>query len=104
MTLSLRILGAAFLLGVLGVAAATASCAATPTPVPIRTFDRAQKVDFVCLNLGLSAGDVIRPATPDKCPPVPANVNGAFFQYHYYAVVTQTTRGELAGVDLTAGA
>jgi len=99
MTLSLRILGAAFLLGVLGVAAASASCAATPTPVPLRTFERAQKVDFVCLNLFGS----VSPTTPDKCPPVPPNVNGALFQYHYFAVVTQATRGELAVVDLTAG-
>jgi LVIVD repeat len=100
MTSSLRILALAPLLGTLGVAAATASCAATPTPVPVRTFERAQKVDFVCLNLG---GKSISPATPDQCPPVPANVNGSLFQYHYFAVVTQTTRGELAVVDLTAG-
>ncbi|NVL67872.1 hypothetical protein, partial [Escherichia coli] len=39
----------------------------------------------------------------DECAPVPANVDGSAFQKQLFALVTQTTRGELAVVNLSAG-
>jgi len=87
----------------------TSSCSQTPVNVPVRTFDRAQKVDFVCMKVL----DDTNPAAPfaiapepqvqAQCAPVPPNTDGSLLPYHLYALVTQTTRGELAVVDLTAG-
>ncbi len=100
----LGIFGAALL--VAAAAGATfASCGGTPAPVPIRTFLQPQKVDFVCLNVNDANGLPIRPqpAIQAQCPPVPVNVYGGGFAFHNYALVTQTTRGELGVVDLTLG-
>ncbi|MEO6577191.1 MAG: hypothetical protein ABIP89_25305, partial [Polyangiaceae bacterium] len=44
------------------------------------------------------------PDVQAKCAPVPVNVDGATLPYHLFALVTQTTRGEVAVVDLTRGA
>jgi hypothetical protein len=103
--------------GAVGVAAAVASCAATPTNVPFRTFQQAQKVDVVCMAVNDAKGNPlptflqkngnpaaeIRPLVQSECAPVPPNANGSVLPNHLFAVVTQTTRGELAVVDLTAG-
>jgi len=89
------------------VAAASASCGQTPTNVPIRTFEGAQKVAVVCLQVndpttGLALPAVV-PVEQNRCAPVAANVNASALPYHLFAAVTQTTRGELALVDLTTG-
>ncbi len=83
------------------------ACSQTPTQVPLRTFERAQRLDVVCLQLGdPNTGEafVPRPRPADECAPVPANVDGRRFPNQLFALVTQTTRGELAVVNLTAGA
>ncbi len=82
------------------------SCTTTPTAVPVRTFERAQKVDVVCMQvLNLTDGTLIKP-TPQpqsRCAPVPAGVDGTYLPYHLFALVTQLGRGEVAVVDLTQG-
>jgi hypothetical protein len=94
--------------GVLAAAGGvTASCSQSPTNVAVRTFDLAQKVDVVCMQVndangvGLTTGPV--PVAQDNCAPVAAGTSGAPLQFHLYATVTQLARGELAVVDLTAG-
>ncbi len=82
------------------------SCTTTPTAVPVRTFERAQKVDVVCMQvLNPADGTLIKP-TPQpqsRCAPVPAGVDGTYLPYHLFALVTQLGRGEVAVVDLTQG-
>ncbi len=102
-------------LGFLAVLAAVAmavvlfACTQTPTPVPVRTFERAQKVDFVCLRMTKDLPDgtrqVIRPEgrPVNECTPTPADEDGASFTNQLFALVTQTTRGEVAVVNLTSG-
>jgi hypothetical protein len=93
--------------GVLTAAAVSiASCAQTPPNVTAHTFRQAQKIDLVCMQVNDANGNAIKapvPVAQAQCPPVPLNVNGATLAFHLYAVVTQTTPGELAVVDLTAG-
>jgi hypothetical protein len=81
------------------------ACSQTPNPVPIRTFERAQRMDVVCLRLFDDEGLAIVPEglTQENCAPVPSNVNGGGLQNQLFALVTQTTRGEVAVVDLSAG-
>src|SRR4051794_6860985 len=82
------------------------SCGQTPTNVPIRTFEGAQKVAVVCLRVNDAKGvplPSVEPVAQSNCAPVAANVNGTLLPFHLFATVTQTTRGELAVVDLTAG-
>ena len=93
--------------GVLG----TASCAQSAVNVPVRTFENPQRVDVVCLRVfgpdpNNPAFEVPIPAEPvpqAQCVPVPLNTDGTGLPYHLYALVTQTARGEVAVVDLTAG-
>ena len=69
-----------FLLAVLAVlvgggAGALASCSQTPTSVPIRTFERAQRMDVICLRVyGPGSPE---PQPQEACAPVPPNVNGS---------------------------
>jgi hypothetical protein len=95
-----------------GAAAASAlvisSCAQTPTNVPVRTFQQAQRMDLVCMAVNDANGyplpaDQVLPLPAGDCPPVPVNVNGEYMPSHLFAVVTQTTPGTLAVVDLTWG-
>jgi hypothetical protein len=90
-----------------GVAGGTASCSQSPTNVAVRTFELAQKVDVVCMQVndvnGVPLGDGPKPAPQDQCAPVAANTSGAPLPFHLFALVTQLARGELAVVDLTAG-
>jgi hypothetical protein len=96
--------GAALTLAV-GAATMTSSCAQTPVNVPVRTFERAQRVDVVCLHVRDSAGNPVTPtaAKQASCAPVAPDQDGTYLAYHLFALVTQTTRGEIAIVDLTAG-
>jgi hypothetical protein len=91
---------------VVGAAVGTSSCAQTPTSVAVRTLQQSQKIDVVCMHL-IDPNGVVLPqpvvAPRSMCVPVAAGVTGAALPYHLFAVVTQTARGELAVVDLTAG-
>jgi hypothetical protein len=92
-----------------------ASCSQTPANVPVRTFELAQKVDVVCMQVFDDDGEPLAapiPVTEDNCSPVPLNcsgtacsgvVDGGGLPFHLYAAVTQVARGELAVVDLTSG-
>ncbi len=97
---------------VLGAVVGTASCAQSATNVPVRTFERAQRVDVVCMRvmetdprnpLGAKISIKAEPQQQSQCAPVPAGVDGSTLDYHLYAMVTQSARGEVAVVDLTAG-
>lgn len=98
-----RVLFALVLLVAAAVAAGVlVACSQTPTSVPIRTFERAQKVDVLCLRVfGENAPEPLR---QEECAPVPPNVNGGNLDNQLFALVTQTSRGEVAVVDLSAGA
>ena len=88
-----------------GAGVAASSCSQTPTNVPIRTFEGAQKVAVVCMQV-LNVPDPAHgpvPVAQDNCAPVAAGVVTTTLPFHLYAAVTQTTRGELAVVDLTTG-
>ncbi len=89
----------------------TTSCQQQPIDVPVVTFERAQKMDVVCMHvLDPDPADPSivyqrspEPALLTQCAPVAANQTGALLPFHLFALVTQTARGELAAVDLTAG-
>ena len=89
-----------------GLASVVVSCQSTPTTVPLRTFERPQKVALVCLNIYDADTKVLATPVPlpvEACPPVPFNTDATLFHNHLYAMVTQQTRGQLAVVDLTQG-
>ena len=95
---------------VAGAAVSTASCAQTPPNSPVRSFDRAQKVDVVCMhvedydpNSNIVTEVYPQPLPQAQCTPAPIYVDGTTLPNHLFAMVTQTTRGEVAIVDLTAG-
>jgi hypothetical protein len=82
------------------------ACSQTPTSVPVRTFERAQRMDVACMQL--YDPETIAPREPtgrpqEECAPVPADLNGETFGKQLYAFVTQSTRGEVAVVNLSAG-
>ena len=93
-----------------GAAIGTSSCAETPPNIPVRSFDRAQKMDVVCLHIervdtanGFITNVYPTPLPQTQCSPTPINVDGNLLENHLFALVTQTTRGEVAVVDLNAG-
>src|SRR5262249_47422573 len=85
-----------------------AGCAQEPVLVPLRSLERSGKVSYVCLGIPGDADGVVRPLSAcggqvvfdqntfalDDAGTIPIN--------HLYALVTQTSRGEVAVVDLTA--
>ena len=78
------------------------ACSQTPTSVPIRTFERAQRVDTICLRL--RGPDAPAPLPQAACAPVPPTVTtGIDLDNQLFALVTQSSRGEVAVVDLSAG-
>ena len=82
------------------------ACSQTPTSVPVRTFERAQRMDVACMQLYDPTTFATREPLgrpQEECAPVPSNVNGDAFGKQLYAFVTQSTRGELAVVNLSAG-
>jgi hypothetical protein len=102
----MRIVCALVAMTAVGVAVSMASCAQTPPNVTLHSFQQAQKVDVVCIKVNDANGNAIPkpiPVAENQCTPVPSGVTGATLQYHLYAVVTQTTPGAVAVVDLTAG-
>ncbi len=96
----------------LGLVAAATSCAQTPPNTPVRTFERPERLDFVCMQVRVGdKGPLLNPPKPvelGKCTPLSASEasedetrDGRAF--HLYALVTQSTRGEVAVADLTGG-
>ncbi len=89
--------------------AAVSGCQQTPTPIPVRTFERAGDTDVVCMKVNDVSGGRSVPLIPPQpiplaeCAPVASGVDPAFVANHMYALVTQTMRGEVAVVDLSAG-
>jgi hypothetical protein len=100
---------------VAGVSVGVTSCSQTPTNVPVRTFQQATKMDVVCIKVNDENGnalpasnctnpsDCLQPVDRDTCTIVATGGNGAAQEYHLYAVVVQSTPGEVAAVDLTNG-
>lgn len=99
-------LGALLGLGlVVLLACAMFACSQTPTTVPVRTFERAQRVDTVCLQVYDDLGNALAEPLPlplDRCSPVSVGADEIFYPNQLFAVVTQSTRGEVAVVNVTA--
>jgi len=99
--------GAVTALLLITIAAGDSSCAQTPPQLAIRSFEGAQKAASVCMQVNDPQGyPLATPPAPqalDECLSVPSGVNGALFANHLYVLVTQTVRGEVAVVDLSAG-
>ena len=97
-----------------GAALHGAGCQATPVTVPVRSLERSGKVAFVCLDPPGPAGTVEQPLS--KCTAQQfLTINEYLFQDdagdidagsgalpHLYALVTQTTRGEVAVIDTSS--
>lgn len=101
---------AALAAALFGGAVALPGCQQAPPNVAVRTFERPERVDVVCMRVvatdpatGDSRPVSPEPLRPEACAPVPVGVDGSTLPNHLFAVVTQTTRGEVAVVDLTAG-
>jgi hypothetical protein len=121
MTMTRTLFALGLPLAAIGVVAAavgaTASCSQTPTNLAVRTFELAQKMDVVCMQVNDANGNGLPDAPipvakiagpggttpPQYCAPVAANTSGGPLPLHLYAVVTQLARGELAVVDMTNG-
>src|SRR5579859_1385897 len=91
--------------GAIAFAVSGTSCSQTQQNVPVRSLQESQNAATVCLQIYDSnlANQMPVPLSQDQCIALPANVSASSLQNHLFTVVTQTTRGELAVVDLTAG-
>lgn len=69
------------------------ACTETPVSLPLRSLERSGEVSFVCATNDGTGHDI------DACPDFDSEEN----RRHLYALVTQTLRGEVAVVDLSAG-
>ncbi|MDP9033548.1 MAG: hypothetical protein M3O50_01970 [Myxococcota bacterium] len=101
-----QVVGGLAIMAALGGAGALSSCSQSATSVTVRTFQQAQKIDVVCMKVNDANGvalDSPIPTVEEECAQVAANTTGSSLPNHLYAVVTQTNRGLLAVVDLTAG-
>ena len=85
---------------------AASGCTQDPVEVSLRSLERSGAVAFVCLG-SPGSGSVPRPVA--ACTPEEADGPDDFVQGedggelpHLYAFVTQTTRGEVAVVDLSS--
>lgn len=75
-------------------------CQQTPTPVAVRTFERAQRMDTICLEE--KAGALPEPRPLSECALLTRAQDGSGLSKRVYAVVTQSLRGELAVVDVSS--
>ncbi|MDC0745760.1 hypothetical protein [Polyangium mundeleinium] len=81
-------------------------CQTQTVPTAVRALERSGRVSFLCLG---APGVGTTPALPfERCsgtrfatPDAYAVANGVTTQPHLYALVTQTTRGEVAVVDMS---
>ncbi len=95
----------------MGAASAVSSCGSTPTNVPVRSFQQARDVDYLCIRYNDTTTDTPLVDTtkqlglqPDFCTQVPPGITGSTLDNHLLALVTQAARGEVGVVDLTSGA
>jgi hypothetical protein len=90
------------------VGASMASCAQAPPNITTQSLRQSQKMDVVCIQVNDTLGNPLDggpvPVGEGQCAPVAANVVGQTLPFHLFALVTQTTLGAIAVVDLTAGA
>lgn len=100
---SLSFLSAArpLLLSLIGGSLTLAACSQKPITVPLRSLDRSGRSALVCLR---APGDP-NPGRPmAECNPGSlASDDFSTYSNHAYALVTQTTRGEVAVLDVTSG-
>lgn len=81
----------------LGLLAAAGACAQKPVTVPVRSLERSGALALLCLDPG--SNDT--PGYPlETCGQVVAKSG---YATELYALVNQTTRGEVAVIDLTTG-
>ncbi|MBX3189407.1 MAG: hypothetical protein KF819_20455 [Labilithrix sp.] len=88
-----------------GLGVSSFACSQTPTSVPVRTFERAQRMDVACLQIyDPNTYEPHAPVgvSPESCRPTPSFTNGDFVE-QLYGFVTQSARGEVAVVNLSAG-
>jgi hypothetical protein len=107
MTMRIGLFGGLAALAGVTVLAAVVGCSQSASPAAPRTMAQPQKLDVVCIQVTDSNGVALplpQPGTEDNCSTVPANTSASSRPYHLYAVVTQRLRGELAVIDVTAGA
>jgi len=108
---AIRLLVAAGLVSAGGLVATPTGCATQTVPVSTRALERSGRVSFVCLDRPNASKSSVRPITDCDASTV-ISVNdftandldgGAKKELpHLYALVTQTTRGEVAVIDTTA--
>lgn len=83
----------------LGAFALLAACSDTTPPPEPTSFQRANRVAFVCVDLTKPLGTTSSLVPLDKCTPSPT---GAETGYGLHALVLQSSRGEVAAVDVRA--
>ncbi len=106
-----RAFGGALVLACLGLVGAQAGCSQTPPNTPVRTFERPERIDFVCMRVrDTYNGVLLNPPTPSvlsRCTPLSAEEasddSRDLREFHLFGLVTQTSRGEVAVADLTGG-
>ena len=95
-------------LAALGALVSSAGCAEEPQTLSVRVLEQSGRVAFVCLA---QPGVEPHPGRPiSDCPaqqtltPIDFGVNeeGRATKPHIYALLTQTTRGEVAVIDVTS--
>lgn len=87
------------------------ACSQTPTESPVRTLERSEHMDAVCMRIPLGTDQTPPTGLPEtECAPPPTGLTdserralGDQNPKHLFGLVTQSTRGELAVVDLTSG-
>jgi hypothetical protein len=92
--------------GALLATAASGGCQTQTVPTSLRALDRTGRVSFVCLSAPGTAPSVALPverctATRFESPGDFGVVDGQTTRPHLYALVTQTTRGEIAVIDMS---
>lgn len=79
--------------GLVAIALFGAACTEAPVTLPLRSLERSGDVSFVCVGPNGEGYDI------NSCPDFDSTEN----RRHMLALVTQTLRGEVAVVDLSAG-
>lgn len=95
---------ASFVVIASAIALALTDCAQTPTSVPVRSLERSGKLALLCLDSDTTVQrtDVGYPLA--QCVTNTAGKpGGSGLPTHVYALVNQTTRGEVAVLDVTYG-
>lgn len=84
---------------------ANAACAQQPVAVPLRSLERSGRIAFLCVDAAageVDGGVAPSPGRPmDDCTGYTADV-ADYSIHHVLGLVTQTSRGEVAVVDLTS--